>query len=218
MTPAAQAEGRRPVGRPRGPTIDPAVRRAQLLDAATRVIRRRGPGAPMDELAAEAGLTKPVLYAHFGDRQGLASALAERFVGQIGERLVAAFVAETAPRRQLHHALDAFVGFIEEDPNVYQFIVREAVTSASTGQTASIARLKIFDALGRLITAGLTQQLDTAGLDTANAEPMAFATMGMVFGATEWWLDRGLMTRDELVGLLTNLLWDGLSRGPARPV
>ena len=216
MTPApAAADGtRRPVGRPKGPTVDPAVRRAELLDAATRVIRRRGPGAPMDELAAEAGLTKPVLYAHFGDRQGLASALAERFVGQIGQRLVAAFVSETSPRRQLHQALDAFVGFIEEDPNVYQFIVREAVTSASAG-AAPIARLNVFDALGRLITAGLTQQLTATGLDTTKAEPMAFATMGMVFGATEWWLDRRTMTREELVDLLAGLLWDGLSRGPA---
>jgi AcrR family transcriptional regulator len=201
----------RSVGRPPGPAVDPATRRADLLDAASRVIRRQGATASMEELAAEAGVTKPILYAHFGDRAGVASALAERFVDQVAERLTTAFVAAGgAPEDSLRYGLDAFVGFVEEDPNVYQFIVRESVNAASSSKAPSIARLRVFDALGALITQGLSFQLRQAGQDPAAAEPIAFATMGMAFGAAEWWLDRRTLTRSELVDLLGDLLWAGL--------
>ena len=208
---------RRSVGRPPGPAVDPATRRADLLDAAARVIRRRGAAASMEELAAEAGVTKPILYAHFGDRAGLASALAERFVDQVAEALTAAFLAAGgAPEPSLRYGLDAFVGFVEEDPNVYQFIVRESVNAASSGKAPSIARLRVFDALGALITEALRFQFRQAGRDPAEAEPVAFATMGMVFGAAEWWVDRRTLTRTELVDLLGDLLWVGL-RGRREP-
>ncbi|MGH8999041.1 MAG: TetR/AcrR family transcriptional regulator, partial [Acidimicrobiia bacterium] len=83
--------------------------------------------------------------------------------------------------------------------------------SASAGR--SIARTRVFDSLGRLITAANATQLRAAGRDDRHAEPMAFAAMGMIFGATEWWLDRQTMTRAELVDLLTEILWSGLRGG-----
>jgi len=168
----------------------------------------------MDELAAEAGLTKPMLYASFGDRAGVASALAERFVGEVGQRLAAAMVTPSPPEQVLRRTLDAFVRFVEEDPNVYQFIVRESVKVAGAGATPSIARLGVFGALGGLITAGVSYQLTLAGGDPARAEPIAFATMGMAFGAAEWWLDRKTMSREQLVDILADLLWTGMRATP----
>src|SRR3954463_9018501 len=56
-----------------------AARRTELLEAAVRAIRRDGPGVSMDVIAAEAGVTKPIIYRHFGDRIGLATALADQF-------------------------------------------------------------------------------------------------------------------------------------------
>jgi AcrR family transcriptional regulator len=206
------AEARpRTVGRPPGPGVDPATRRKELLEAAIRVIRRDGPAPSMDALAAEANLTKPILYAHFGDRAGLAAAISERVVADLAQRLFLAFargVGETDPRLQFRIGLEPFVQFIDEDPFVYQFIVRESVNAANAG--SSIARTRVFDSLGRLITAGVSQQLRQAGRDDRLAEPIAFAVMGMVFGATEWWLDRQTMSRDELVDLLVDLFWRGV--------
>ena len=211
---ASMSSRPRRVGRPPGPGVDPAVRREELLDAASRVIRRLGPAASMDQLAAEAGVTKPILYASFGDRAGVANALAERFVAEVARRLAAALIAPGSPRELLRGSLDAFIGFVDDDPHLYQFIVRESVKVASAGESPSIARLRVFDALGHLITAAFGHHLGQAGGDPARAEPIAFATMGMAFGAAEWWLDRRTMPRDELVDILTELLWAGLRALP----
>ena len=67
-----------PARAPAGPRRDPDERRAELLGAAERAIRRIGPHASMDEIAAEAGITKPILYSHFGDKAGLVTALSGR--------------------------------------------------------------------------------------------------------------------------------------------
>src|ERR671930_593638 len=60
------------------------ARRLELLEAAFEVIRREGPTASMDEIAAQAGITKPIVYRYFGDRAGLYQAVAERYrVGEV---------------------------------------------------------------------------------------------------------------------------------------
>ena len=71
-------------------------RREELLDVADRVIQRHGTGVSMDEIASEAGITKPVLYRHFGDKDGLYEALTQRYVDELTAVLRPA--AETASR------------------------------------------------------------------------------------------------------------------------
>src|SRR4029450_7094161 len=88
-------------GRPRGPRRDPDERRAELLDAAERAIRRIGPRASMDELAAEAGITKPILYSHFGDKAGLVTALAERVAGQLNAAVIGGLTSSQRQPREV---------------------------------------------------------------------------------------------------------------------
>src|SRR5437763_1568648 len=74
-----------------------AERRTELLEAAVRAIRRVGPTVSMDAIAAEAGVTKPIIYRHFGDRVGLASALAEQFGSQLVAELDHALTQDLPP-------------------------------------------------------------------------------------------------------------------------
>src|ERR1044072_839216 len=74
-----------------GARRDPGRRRA-LLEAADRVIQREGPGASMASIAAEAGISKPILYRHFGDKSGLYQALAERHTRKLIEGIRAEFI------------------------------------------------------------------------------------------------------------------------------
>src|SRR5947209_7258159 len=107
------------VGRPPGPAPDPASRRAELLEAARLAVRKHGPGVSMDELAAEAGLTKPILYAAFGDKAGLAAALAEHYLTDLLPRVLAAFDGSREPKEMVRTAISEFIAFVEADPDVY---------------------------------------------------------------------------------------------------
>src|SRR5262245_37437910 len=107
-------------GRPRGPRRDRVERREELLDAAEQAVRRVGAQGSMDELAAEAGVTKPILYSHFGDKAGLVTALA----GRVASRLNAAVIGELAmprdpaqaPREVVAATIAAFCPFIASGP------------------------------------------------------------------------------------------------------
>src|SRR4051812_7368246 len=75
------------------------ARRLSLLEAADRVVRRSGPEASMAAIAAEAGISKPVVYRHFGDKGGLYRALADRHISDLMRRLQAA-LRRPADRRE----------------------------------------------------------------------------------------------------------------------
>jgi AcrR family transcriptional regulator len=116
-------------GRPRGPRRDRDERRAELLDAAERAIRRVGPKASMDEIAAEAGITKPILYAHFGDKAGLVQALAGRVARRLNRTVTDALTRSGEPRDVVASTIEAFCTFIEDETELYRFLVQSAGTT-----------------------------------------------------------------------------------------
>jgi AcrR family transcriptional regulator len=200
-------------GRPRGPRRDRDERRGELLDAAERAIRRIGPRASMDELAAEAGITKPILYSHFGDKAGLVAALSQRVAEQLNAAIVDALSAEhTEPRQAVASTIAAFCTFIESEPELYRFMVQAALQAPRRGHP------KVATDISNHIAIALGSALRRAGADSGAAEPWAFAIVGMTLGGANWWLERRSMSKDDLVDYLTQLLWSGLSgAGLARP-
>ena len=195
-------------GRPPGPRRSRAERREELLDAAERAIRRIGPQAVMDQLAAEAGITKPILYSHFGDRAGLAQALAER----ASEEVIAAVngalqsaAATRSPQEVARAGITAFCDFVERDPNVYRFLVQN--TFGYTHPMSSRLLTEIASRISKL----LGRALRDAGADSGAAEPWAFGMVGLAFAGAEWWMERRMMPKNDLVEYLTELLWSGLS-------
>jgi len=180
--------------------------RAELLDAAVAVIRRDGPGASMDAIAAEAGVTKPILYRHFRNRDGLTGALAERFAGDLRDRLQGALARQGEPREVLAATIEAYVGFIEQEPHLYHFLVRHALRQEWDGE-----RLTGFiRQVGADIAVVIGEQLRANGRDSGAAEPWAYGIVGLVHMAGDWWLERRALPRQRLVTYLTDLLWSGL--------
>src|SRR5438309_5817829 len=118
-----QQQRRRGPGRPPGPPPNSTRRRAELLDAAERAIRRVGADVSMSEIAAEAGLTKPALYAAFPNKASLADALAERIALDLG-RQIAQLVREDRPVREVTHTMvERFCALADGDPQLYRFLV-----------------------------------------------------------------------------------------------
>jgi AcrR family transcriptional regulator len=171
----------------------------------------------MEAIAREAGITKPIIYKHFGDRSGLAEALAADFVDSLLGELGEALGRDAPPREILRTTVDAYLAFVERDPQIYRFLVREALTPAdtATGETMS----GVIREIGRQVALVVGEQLRGAGLDSGPAEPWAFGIVGMVHLAGDWWVERPTMSRATLTEYLTELLWHGMAGWtPAPPL
>jgi len=206
MRSASRHRSRR-VGRPPGPRPDEAARRAELLDAAARAIRRLGSSASMDEIAAEADVTKPVLYAHFKDKAGLATALSERFASDLVPGVLGAFGKEIPATEMVHEAIDTFIGWVVREPELYRFLVRGVA-----GGVTSFVDQDLVNAFGTQLSQILGTGLRNAGADSGPAELWSFSILASVFAGAEWWLERKTMSRTDLVDYLSTLVWTGASQ------
>jgi AcrR family transcriptional regulator len=182
-------------------------RRPEFLDAAVEAIRRYGPSASMTQIAAQAGITKPILYRHFRDRDGLVHALGERFSTELMGELQGALLSDEDPRQLIIRTIDTYVAFIERDPDVYRFVVRHV--SAGPPEPGDTTLIGFMRSVGQQVAVVVGEQLRAAGQDSGGAEPIAHGIVGMVHNAGDWWLDNRSMPRARLVEYLADLLWTG---------
>lgn len=178
-------------------------RRLQLLDAADRVIRRGGIAFSMDEVASEAGITKPVLYRHFGDKEGLHEALTERYIGELKQALRPATRTDE-PRARLAATIDAYLAYVEREPDRYRFLL----VAAEEPRTATLVAEFRREHIGECAFTSAAK-LERAGLDPGFAEPWAQCVSGMIRAAGASWLNSRALPRARLVEYVTTVLWDG---------
>jgi AcrR family transcriptional regulator len=183
------------------------ARRLELLEAAIEVIRREGPTASMDEIAAQAGITKPIVYRYFGDRAGVYQAVAEQYCADLTSRWQSAVATSRDLRANVVKAIDAYLAFVQDDPQVHQFLLHP--------QHATRPAVTFGYHVGEVLADVLRQRLEAAGRDTAPAGPWGHAIAGMVQAASTWWLVSPDVPRARLVDHLSTLLWDGLDRTTA---
>jgi AcrR family transcriptional regulator len=191
-----------------------AQRREELLDAADRAVRTHGHGVSMDAIAAEAGITKPVLYRHFGDREGLFAAVASRHALRLVHELRTALAAQEHPRERIRTTMDTYLGFLERDPELHRFATRVARSGRPVTDGEAVARhTPMDDALGAVcdqVIAAVQRELTGARLDPAPARTWGEGMVGMVKLVGDRWLDDDdAPAREVLVGRLTDLLWSG---------
>jgi AcrR family transcriptional regulator len=180
-------------------------RREELLEVADRVIQRRGVEVSMGEIASEAGITKPVLYRHFGDKEGLYQALTERYIDGLKAALEPATEA-AEPRDRLAAAIDAYLVYVEREPERYRFLLHASEQPRTAAIVAGFRRQHI---AGCAFTA--EDNLRRAGVHPGFAEPWAECVSGMIRAAGTSWLDTRSLPRERLVDYLTTILWDGFA-------
>ena len=211
--------GRRGGSAPQGAALrrgrPPLVDRERLLDAAERAIRRHGPTVSLEQIAAKAGVTKPVLFAHVGDRRALVHALSERLLTRIETAVRAALAAAAGGRDSLERLICAELETVAGDRHLYAF-----VNGAGAGDTTLESTLAFARRAAAPLVAGIAQDRTSRGLDPAPAEAWGYAIIGMLHMAGLWWLQKPAAERDarRLAAQLTELLWDGLAppRAPRR--
>ncbi|MEU5995574.1 TetR family transcriptional regulator [Spirillospora sp. NPDC047418] len=207
-------------GRPGpGARRDPGRRRA-LLEAADRVIQREGPEASMAAIAAEAGISKPILYRHFGDKSGLYQALAERHTGKLIEGIREEFSRGDEPvRDRTRSTIDTYLATISKNLHLYRFLMHRA--SAEDTATHSAMSTMIRDVSRELAEVMIAEGEMT---DRTRAYVWGHAIVGMVQTAGDWWLDHAEdVPREAVVDGLVDLVLGGLPaaasglRGPRPP-
>ncbi len=157
----------------------------------------------MEQIASQGGVTKPILYRHFGDRDGLVEAIGERYGNLLVERL-GATLGDDAPERLLHRTVEGYLAFLEDDLELYTFLMRQTGRADAAQSMGSL-----IDVIGRQVAIVIGDQLRSNGLDAGGAEPMAFGIVGMVHHAGDWWIRSQTMSRDALSAYLSGLLWHG---------
>jgi AcrR family transcriptional regulator len=193
------------------------ARRRELVEATLRAIRRHGAGVGMDEIAAVAGTSKTVVYRHFTDRAGLYGAVADRVDGTIIRGITRAAGGPGGdrglpPRDVVRAVIAAYLHLVEDDPEVYRFIVNAPILppgerpdgEVATGMTGRIAEH----------VAGIVGAGHAGEVDAATARLWGVALVGMVRAAADAWLADGGAdsgrSADDLANALTTLAWDGL--------
>lgn len=201
-------------------------RRKELVESAMRTIRSQGAGAGMDDIAAGAGTSKTVFYRHFTDRHGLYLAVAQRVdelilreVGEVlGQTLTAATETDLAavdgePRRVIAAAIGGYLALVEQDPELYRFIVAAPIVgterSGGAAEVAADATGRIAAQMGELIAEALVAR----GHDPAPAKVWGTALVGMVRAGADAWLagTLGALAREQLTEQLSDLAWRGVS-------
>jgi AcrR family transcriptional regulator len=211
--PPAPVSSRGP-GRPPRSAEARAAQRIRLVDAAMDAIRTHGPDVSVDEIAAVAGVSKPVLYAEFGDKVGIGEAIAVE-LGERGERVVIEEMSRGGTldlSRAIAVAIDRFIDIVIDEPEVYAFILRSIRTSDKG---------LLDNALIRTLEGRFEQ---AAALLAPEADPdlvrvAAAGTFGFILASVESWRDTRRPRREVLVQQLTLVLAEGFAAigGPPAP-
>jgi AcrR family transcriptional regulator len=180
------------------------VDRERVLDAAEAVIRRDGAGASIESIAAEAGITKPVVYARIGS---LADALAQR----LADRLIAAARLSIDSRRFDRDSVAGFVRVsletLAEHRELFFFVTR------GTGDDTPERTLYLAERSVAPLTELLTHWRAHHGLETGVAVPWSYGVVGMLNLVSLWWLQALDPPAEVLAEQLADLLWMGLGHG-----
>ncbi|KIF66413.1 TetR family transcriptional regulator [Streptomyces sp. AcH 505] len=188
-------------------------RRRQLLEAADRVVLRDGPQASMNAIAAEAGITKPILYRHFGDKGGLYRALAKRHTDALLDALRAALDAPAERRQRVEATLDTYLYAIEARPQVYRFLMHPAEDAQPTEAGFDVGRhsAPLLRRLGEELATVIEERVDLGPDSQQLARVWGHGIVGMMHAAGDWWLGERPCSREQLVRTLADMLWGRLA-------
>ncbi len=188
-------------------------RREQLVDIGRRLFAERGvEGTTVEEIAAAAKVSKPVVYEHFGGKEGLYAVVVDREVQHLLGLISSELVAETHPRAMLEGAALALLTYIEDHPDGFRILVRDSPVAQSTGTFSSL--------LGDTATQVehvLVDAFAARGLDRRTAPMYAQMLVGMVAMTGQWWLDSRRPKKAEVAAHLVNLAWNGLAGLERKP-
>jgi AcrR family transcriptional regulator len=180
-------------------------RRNELVDGTLEAIRTQGRDVSMDEIAAEIGVSKTVLYRYFVDKNDLTTAVMMRFVQTtLIPNMAAALSANSDGFELTREITKVYVETVAAEPEIYPFVF--ANSSASKSKVIADSERII----AGMLAVVLRRRMHRAGMDAKGVEPWAYLIVGGVQLATHSWMSHRRMSSDELIDYLTMLTWSAL--------
>ncbi|MDM7855562.1 TetR/AcrR family transcriptional regulator [Cellulomonas alba] len=188
-------------------------RRAQLLDVSRRLFAEKGfEGTSIEEIAARAEVSKPVVYEHFGGKEGIYAVVVDREIQALTGALSGALEGGGHPKVLVERTALALLSYIEASEDGFRILVRDSPVAQATGTFSSL--------IGDVATQVehlLADQFTSQGLNPRTAPMYAQMLVGMVALTGQWWLDARRPAKSEVAAHLVNLAWNGLSSLERRP-
>ena len=182
-----------------------AARREQLVTIARSVFAERGfDGTTVEEIAARADVSKPIVYEHFGGKEGVYAVVVDREVRTLLAMMRAALTSGR-PRELLQQAALALLDYIETSPDGFAIIVRDAPVGSSG------TYLTIIGDIASRVEDILIAEFRKHGYTASFAPMYAQMLVGMVGSTGQWWLDERKPDKQVVAAHLVNLAWHGLS-------
>jgi AcrR family transcriptional regulator len=187
-------------------------RRQQLLDIGRRLFAERGlDGTSIEEIAARAGVSKPVVYEHFGGKEGLYAVVVDREVERFLTMATTLLEGEDT-REKFEAAAIALLRYIEENADGFRILVRDSPPGSGSGTFSSL----ISD-IASQVEYILGDVFKSRGYDPKYAPVYAQMLVGMVAFTGQWWLDARKPKLEEVAAHLVNMAWNGLSQLDPKP-
>ena len=186
-----------------------AERREQLIDAAILAVKQFGTDVGMDQIAASARTSKPVIYRYFADKNELYRAMGERIIGVIA-RALQRVQDRSDPQVMVKASIEAYLQLLGDNPELFHFVTaHRALHEARPGDPTAFEFAR---PVADVLTESLGRRLRGLGLDPRGAQPWGEAIVGFIQAASLWWVEHpDAMTRDQLSDYLAALLWGGVA-------
>ncbi len=187
-------------------------RREQLIEIARALFSERGyDGTSIEEIAQRAHVSKPVVYEHFGGKEGLYAVVVDREMSTLLEMITASLTSFRSRVRVEQVAL-ALLTYVEERTDGFRILVRDQRVTAREGTYSSLLNEAISQ-----VAQILAGDFERRGHDPDLAPLYAQALVGMVSTTATWWLDDRGLPKETVAAHLVNLCWNGLTNLESDP-
>lgn len=188
-------------------------RREQLIRIGRSLFASKGfEAVSVEEIAASAKVSKPIVYEHFGGKEGLYAVIVDREMRNLTDAITRPLSLETHPRRIVEQTALALLTYIEQNAEGFQVLARD---SPNTDPSSSFSSL--LGDVSLRVEEILAKAFRQAKLPRKAVPYYAQMLVGMTVYTGQYWAARRKLSKEQLAAHIVNLAWHGLSRLEPKP-
>ena len=192
--------------KPKSRRMPRAKRELQLLDVALQLFIEHGyQGTSMEDIATAAGVTRPIVYNHFGSKDGIYLACLRRARLSLDQHIVEAAANANTLELRLRAGIEGYFEFVAENRDSWHLLFGGgAAIAGSASEEATQLRFQTVEKITLLLN-GIV-----SGLDVDTCEGYAHAVSGAGEQLAKWWMQRPHIPKSQVVALMLDFTWNGL--------